>query len=284
MKVLVTGSAGFIGQWVSLSLEAAGHEMVAFDHPNDVADYNLLLMACDGSEPVEGIIHLAGRLGTSELLGSEHEAAKVNILGAINAYDVAAKLGIPLVQIGTGHKGQPNTYAITKACAEDLALARAQWTGAKITVVRAFHVYGAGQKPPPPHGRAVVRKIMPSFICRALTRMPVEIYGTGQQRIDLVHAADVADVLVQALQGPYGTVVQAGTGKATTVTQAAKDVLHAVAPTGVISYHAMRAGEPEDSWVVADAPACPNPWPHRLMETVMWYRRLLDAAQVEDHC
>src|SRR6185437_1501719 len=119
MKVLVSGSSGFIGQWVSLSLAAGGHGMVPYDHPDDVCDLKALLAAC---EDVGGIIHLAGRLGTSELLGSEHEAAKVNILGAVNAYDVATQLGIPLVQIGTGHKGQPNTYAITKACAEDLAL------------------------------------------------------------------------------------------------------------------------------------------------------------------
>jgi UDP-glucose 4-epimerase len=280
MKILVTGSSGFIGTWVSRSLAAAGHEMVPFDRPADIMERNTLARAAEGCE---GIIHLAGRLGTAELLGSEYAAARVNILGAVRVYDLAQAMAVPVVQIGTGHRGQLNTYAITKAAAEDLGLARAQWTGAKITVVRAFHVYGAGQKPPPPHGRAEVRKIIPSFVCRALTRMPVEIYGTGQQRIDLVHAADVADVLVQALQGPYGTVVQAGTGKPTTVAQAAKDVLNEVAPTGILAYMAMRAGEPEDSWVVADAPACANPWPHRLAETVMWYRQFLDGQPAGDH-
>jgi UDP-glucose 4-epimerase len=280
MKILVTGSSGFIGTWVSRSLTAAGHEMVPFDRPADIMEPAALARAAEGCE---GIIHLAGRLGTAELLGSEYAAARVNVLGAVRVYDLAQAMAVPLVQIGTGHRGQLNTYAITKACAEDLALARAQWTGAKITVVRAFHVYGAGQKPPPPHGCSPVRKIIPSFVCRALTRMPVEVYGTGQQRIDLVHAADVADVLVAALRGPYGTVVQAGTGKATTVLQAARDVLHAVAPTGVVAYAAMRPGEPEDSRVVADAPVCVNPWPHRLGETVMWYRELLDAAQAGDY-
>jgi UDP-glucose 4-epimerase len=280
MKILVTGSSGFIGTWVSLSLTAAGHEMVPFDRPADILEPKTLAKTAEGCE---GIIHLAGQLGTAELLGSEYAAARVNVLGAVRVYDLAQAMAVPLVQIGTGHRGQLNTYAITKACAEDLALARAQWTGAKFTVVRAFHVYGAGQKPPPPHGRAAVRKIIPSFVCRALTRMPVEIYGTGQQRIDLVHAADAADVLVQALGGPYGTVVQAGTGTATTVTQAARDVLHAAAPTGTIAYMAMRAGEPEDSWVVADTPACVNRWPHRLGETVMWYRQFLDGQPAGDH-
>ena len=127
-----------------------------------------LEFACRMSR-AEAIINLAGVLGTPELFGSEHRAAQVNILGAVNVYDAAAKLGIPVVQIGTGHKGQPNPYAITKACAEDLGLARARWLGEKITVVRAYHVYGPGQLPGPPHGPAGVHKFFPTFACRALS-------------------------------------------------------------------------------------------------------------------
>lgn len=277
MKVLVSGSSGFIGQHVAASLAAGGHEVVPFDHPRDVCDYTSLLDAC---QDVDGIINLAGQLGTTELLGAEHTAAEVNILGAINVYDVGKALDIPVVQIGTGHKGQPNTYAITKAAAEDLALARAQWTGAKITVVRAFHVYGPGQKACPPHGHSQVRKIMPSFLCRALTGMPLQVYGSGEQVIDLVHVADVADVLVGALWGPYGTVIQAGTGKPVTVLQAAEDVLSAVAPTGIVEHLPMRPGEPEAASVVADAPSCPNPWPYKLLDTALWYREMLDQQEV----
>ena len=115
------------------------------------------------------VINLAGMLGTPELLGDERAACEVNIIGAVNVYDAAARRGIPVVQIGTGHKGQPNPYAITKACAEDLGLARARWLGEKITVVRAYHVYGPGQLPGPPHGPASVHKFFPTFACRALS-------------------------------------------------------------------------------------------------------------------
>lgn len=275
MRVLVTGSSGFIGRYVTAELEARGHQGMPFDRPSDVADPGQLHGACAGADAV---INLAGMLGTAEILGSEQAAAAVNILGALNVYDAAAKRGIPVVQIGTGHKGQPNPYAITKACAEDLGLARAQWCGEKIAVVRAFHVYGPGQKPPPPHGPSGVRKIVPSFACRALTGMPLQVWGSGEQQIDLVYAEDVARVLVDAIGGPYGQVTEAGTGKPVTVDAAARDIIGACGPGGRLEYLPMRPGEPDDAVVVAASPACFNPWPYKLDETIGWYREWISRS------
>jgi UDP-glucose 4-epimerase len=296
---LVTGSAGFIGQAVAAELASRGHTCQPFDKPDDVCDPNQVLAAVGNADAV---INLAGVLGTAEIIGSESRAAEVNVMGALNVLDAAGLCGVPLVQIATGHEGQPNPYAITKRCASDLALARAQWTGQPVTVVRAYHVYGPGQKPPAPHGPSTVRKIVPSFACRALTGMPIEVWGSGRQVIDLVHVADVAAALVDAIGGPYGRVVEAGTGKPTTVLDAAKEIGGRIAgarlaaylnfgdrqtltaspyelpPTPVqIQRMPMRPGEPEDATVVASAPACPNPWPHRLDETIDWYRDYLDG-------
>ena len=279
MRVLVTGSAGFIGQAVAAELAGRGWEMEPFDHPADVRHAAELDDAVDA---VDAVINLAGVLGTAEIIGAEYEAAAVNVLGAINVLNAAGRAGVPLVQIATGHEEQPNPYAITKRCATDLALARARWSGQPVTVVRAYHVYGPGQKPPAPHGPSAVRKIVPSFVCRALTGMPIEVWGSGRQVIDLVYVADVAAVLVDAIGGPYGQVVEAGTGKPTTVLDAARDVLDEVmnwhvgpVPWSRVERLPMRPGEPEDATVVASAPACLNPWPHRLAETVDWYRDYL---------
>ena len=278
MKVLVTGSAGFIGQHLCAELARRGHEPVPFDRPRcDIrsgADVNRALRGTGA------VVNLAGMLGTPELLGAERDACETNILGAVNVYDAAAARGIPVVQIGTGHKGQPNPYAITKACAEDLGLARAQWLGEKIAVVRAFHVYGPGQLPGPPHGPAKVHKFFPTFACRALQGLPLELCGGGGQLIDPVHVSDVAAVLADAIGGPYGQVTEAGCGKPVSVTHAAADIAVAA---GYISAWRLaevpgRPGEPRDAEVVAETPACRNPWPYLVPETTEWYRQWLTRS------
>jgi UDP-glucose 4-epimerase len=269
-RVLVTGAGGFIGSAVEAALAEQGHELVEFDYPRDVLHRSDVF---DAVRSCDAVIHLAGVLGTSELLGHEQHAVDVNITGALNVFEAADDR--PVVQIGTGHRGQLNTYAVTKACAEDLALTRAG-QGRPVNVVRAFHAYGPGQKPPAPHGHATVRKIIPSFVCRALTGMPVEIWGDGKQVIDLVHVDDVARALVAGLEGPYGRVIEAGTGVGTTVLDAAQLVIETCGSFSDIVHLPMRPGEPEGTTVVAA-----DPFPYRyglaagLEQTIPWYRDLL---------
>jgi nucleoside-diphosphate-sugar epimerase len=282
VKVLVTGSAGFIGAHLRAELTRRGHKTVPFDRPSwDVRDLDRLELVCRTSG-AGAVVNLAGVLGTPELFGSEQRACEVNIGGAVNVYDVASGLGIPVVQIGTGHKGQPNPYAITKACAEDLGLARARWLGEKITVVRAYHVYGPGQLPGPPHGPAGVHKFFPTFACRALQGQPLELCGGGGQLIDPVHVSDVAVALADAISGPYGAVVEAGCGKPVSVEQVAADIAKWAGGTIAAPIRAVRVagrpGEPWDAEVVAQAPVCRNPWPYLVGETVEWYRQWLTRS------
>lgn len=276
MKTLVTGSAGFIGRAVVAELEARGHTAIRFDSPLDVRKFAEVREA---AEDAAGIINLAGMLGTPELFGNEMLASEVNILGALTVYDAGSVLGIPVVQVGTGHKGQPNPYAITKGCAEDLGLARAQWKGEKITVVRAFHAYGEHQKVGPPHGRASVHKFFPTFACRALTNMPLELCGGGGQLIDPVHVTDCATVLVDALGGPYGEVLEAGNGVPVYVGQVARDIAAAAGVAPKILTTRSRDGEPLNDIVISKSPRCSNPWPYLVSETVDWYRSWLLSSR-----
>jgi nucleoside-diphosphate-sugar epimerase len=184
---------------------------------------------------------------------------------------------VPMVQIGTGHRGQLNTYAITKACAEDLALMRARFRGQQVNIVRAFHAYGPGQKAPKPYGEATVRKIIPAFVCAALTGDPIVVNGTGEQTIDLVHVDDVARALVEALSGPYGQVVEGGTGDPVTVYRAACDVVDQLGSCSDIVFQKMRDGEPYISTVYAhEGLPYARPWPAGLDDaTVDYYRKVV---------
>lgn len=279
MRILVTGGHGWIGGAVCRLLRAQGDELFVFDRSNgnDVCD---LKVVAEAAEWCDAIINLAGMLGTSEMFGAEGDAVRVNTLGAVNVYDAAAIWKLPVVQIGTGHKGQPNPYAISKAAAEDLGLARAKYLHEPINVVRAYHAYGPGQKAAPPHGKSPVCKIIPTFICDALTGRPLQINGSGNQFIDLVYVDDVAEVLIEALQPPYGRVIEAGTGVGRTVKSVADDIRFKTDSGSDVEYVPMRPGEPEDTTVVATDPACHNAWPYRLEGTIDYYRELIDASPV----
>ena len=277
MRVLVTGSSGFIGSAVRKVLEAIGDEVVPFDMPEhdvrDAADLHHMVISTGAS----AIINLAGMLGTPELFGHEVKAPETNIIGAINVYDVAAEFRIPVVQIGTGHKGQPNPYAITKGCAEDIGLARARFRQEEIAIVRAYHVYGPGQPVGPPHGDAHVHKFFPTFATRGLTDMDLELCGGGEQTIDAVYVDDVAQVLVESIEGPYGKVLEAGTGFGMSVAEIAYDILSFMQSRSVVRTVEGRDGEPHNADVVAGAPLCQNLWPYKAAETVEWYRQWLAA-------
>jgi UDP-glucose 4-epimerase len=268
MRVLVTGGSGFIGSAVRRELESRGSEFVPFDHPNDIRNAKAVDVA---TGRVDAVINLAGILGTSETFGSEREVVDVNIGGALVVADACRANGVPMVQIGTGHKGQPNPYAITKACTEDLLLAR----GDRVNVVRAFHAYGPAQKAFPPHGRSTVRKIIPSFVCRALSGMPIEINGDGNQVVDMIHVDEVARILVDALDGPHGQTYEAGTGVGMTVNDVAADVIAACGSRSQIVHLPKRQGEPEGAVVVADKPLSDKPWPYGLDETIDYYRQVV---------
>lgn len=195
MRVLLTGSAGFIAKHVAAALETAGHEWDAFDLPHgDVTDAR---QVAEAVADVDAVVHLAGILGTQEHLENPYPAVHVNTLGSLNVFSALGDK--PCVMLVCGNWFAANSYAISKTAAENFARMFNLYRGARINIVRAVNAYGPGQAAAEPFGPSKVRKIMPAFICRALSGMPVEVYGDGKQISDMVHVRAVADALVMAL-------------------------------------------------------------------------------------
>lgn len=265
-KVLVTGASGFIGQYVVEQLLRDGRTVVAFDHhakgdlPKGVELFHGdIRSATDVTEAfahVDSFIHLAGVLGTAEAVQNPRPAAETNILGGLNVLEAAAQYKLPGVNIAVGNYWMNNTYSITKNSVERFVDMFNTNRGTEISVVRALNAYGPRQIPATPYGPSKVRKIMPALICRALQGDPVEIYGTGDQVMDMIYVADVAKVLTKALylteqNGPLPITVEAGTGLDTTVNDIAKVVVDTIGQ-GEIVHLPMRQGEPEKSIVLGD--------------------------------
>lgn len=213
----VTGGNGFIGTWVCRELKDLGYKTVVFDHIKrsdtwvyPYADEQFYGDVKDESDVfelaghVDGIIHLAAILGTQETIQKPIPSILTNIVGSVNVFEAATHYDIPVVYIGVGNhffrnEGATGSYTVSKACAEDYARMFTAYRSSKISVVRPVNAYGPGQSISSPFGSSKVRKIMPSFICRALTDQPIEVYGDGTQISDCVYVQDVAKVLASTL-------------------------------------------------------------------------------------
>lgn len=288
MKVLVTGGKGFIGTYVCEELVSQGHEPIVFDrHLAAKSDYDLILGDIRSETGVteavahcDAVIHLAGVLGTQETIANPAPACDVNITGGLNVLEACAQYEVPLVNIAVGNWFEQNTYAISKATVERLLQMYVRERGLNGCSVRALNAYGPRQVAAAPYGPSKVRKIAPAFICRALAGKPIEVYGDGEQIMDMVYVADVAKVLIAAIDSAPGVTYEAGTGRRTTVNEIAKAVIAEVGG-GEIVHLPLRPGETKGVEVRGD-PTTLHPLgivasdlvtlEDGMAETVAWYR------------
>lgn len=288
-KIAVSGSDGFIASHTIEVLHDKGYEVVGIQRHigtlqvgtvpesakpdvlyfGDVRDKSLVEKACSSCD---GIIHLAGILGTQETIHNPYPSVETNIVGALNFMEAAKLYGVPMVQIAVGNHWMNNSYSITKTTAERFAVMYHNEHKMSINVVRALNAFGERQKWYP------VRKMMPNFIIRALTNIDIAVYGDGMQVMDFVYVKDVGEILLAALfDGNYGNIYEAGTGIGLPVKEWAEKIIEYVGSSSKLKYLPMRPGEPPNSAVVSS-----NPYPYQytkveesLKNTVEWYRTAL---------
>jgi len=283
VKVLVTGGTGFIGQWTVKELRSRNLEPVILDrHHLPRGDRNIERFmgsitdkaAVDHAvSAVNGVIHLAAQLGTQETVDYPDIAFETNVMGSLNVFEAVRRYKVPAVYITVGNHWMNNPYSISKNTAERLALMFNHEHNTRITVVRGYNAYGPGQKIGP------VRKIIPNFIIPALRDEAITVYGDGSQIMDMIYVGDLAEILVDALVVPQEGVIEAGTGRPTTVLQIAQMVIEKVG-TGRVETVAMRPGEPEHAIVLADPP---HPKAQTTLEegldrTIPYYDEVLKAT------
>jgi nucleoside-diphosphate-sugar epimerase len=296
MRVLVTGGNGFIGSHVIDRLIAKGHQPVSFDRygapyrkdvefwVGDIRDRQRLGEAVAATD---GVINLAGILGTSETIERPRFTVQSNLIGAINVFDMCRDSNKKGVHITVGNYWMNNPYAITKNAAERIALMYNKEFGSRIAVVRGLNAYGERQKEKP------VRKIMPNLVLPALKNTEILLYGDGEQLMDMIYAGDLAEILIRALvvdHGCYHGIFEAGMGRehAPTINQLAAKVVETAASRCRVSHVPMRGGEPERSVVVGNPKTLEPlgvsvtgmvPLNDGIARTISWFREHLNEFE-----
>jgi GDP-4-dehydro-6-deoxy-D-mannose reductase len=240
VHLFITGITGFVGARLAAWLAARGERasgIYVAGRPTpatadcwevDLLDRAALGAALERSRP-DAVVHLAALSHVGSSWRRMGDYFQVNVLGSEHLLDAAAAHGARRVVVASsaevygavgedelpiGEQRSPapaSPYALTKAAAERLALAR----GA--VVVRSFNLVGAGQ---------AASFALPSF-ARQLAAVergesePVIRVGNLSARRDFVHVADaLAAYRLLAEDGVPGEVYNLASGEATSIRQA----------------------------------------------------------------
>lgn len=288
MKILITGGKGFIGSHLVDALLKQDHYVTIFDrstHPTDYIGWEDVTQIQGTTEDIEQlsravsttdyVFHLAGVLGTSETIDDIYSTVQANIIGSLNMLEILRKYRKSGLDITIGGIEWLNPYAITKLAAEKFSLMYAKEFGLNIKVVRGLNTYGSRQKHTP------VKKAVPNFILNALQNKPIEIYGDGEQIVDLVYVGDLVEVMIRAMNynGNIFHAIDAGTGKKITVNVLAETIIRLTDSKSKIHHIPMRRGEPLHSITLANTDTLKElnyipstPLEDGLIATIDWYR------------
>jgi NADH dehydrogenase len=193
VKVLVTGSTGFVGRHVVAALGGGGHEVRCLHRPTsdlsvleglelhegDILQPAALRPAVEGTEAV---IHLVAVLREREATFEE-----VNVQGVRNLLEACEEAGVGTVvhmgALGT-RPGSPSRYARSKAEGERLV----RESGIPYAILRPSLILGPG-------GDFTERM---ADLVRRSRRVP--LIGSGRSLIQPIYVEDVARAAVAALQ------------------------------------------------------------------------------------
>jgi nucleoside-diphosphate-sugar epimerase len=212
LRVLVTGSQGFVGRHVMSYLAGHGFEPIGTDVSAgadvvgsvvDPSFVNEKLARLD----FDAIVHLAGIADLKKTIEDPYSCYQVNCFGTLNALELAAKkkvkrfhyassanvYGAPKKNpVGEESAMDPRVpYDYSKVVGENLVMSYFKTRGVPVAITRAWLLFGEFDHP----SRAV-----PFFIRKFLKGEPVGLFNSGKDVTAPSHAANFAKLVAMLLE------------------------------------------------------------------------------------
>ena len=242
MRALITGSQGFVGQYLRRELEESGYEVVGLDiQPGEGAVQADLLnpgeiKAAVSQVQPDAVFHLAGQADVAKSWQIPQKTMEINVIAAVNLMEAVRAFNPPVRMVLVGSSDQygnlgeagrmvserletyPHTpYAVSKKAQEEMAQVYVQAYGMNICMTRSFNHGGAGQR---------LGFLIPDFASGIVKVERGEAkslkVGNLTSRRDFTHVRDVVRAYrMIAEKGKPGEVYNVGSG----VTWSAQEIL-----------------------------------------------------------
>jgi UDP-glucose 4-epimerase len=217
-KILITGSAGYIGQHL-VQLLKHNYKVTGIDHRWDAENFpftkRMDIFNADKYTQYDAVVHLAAFVSVGDSTETPSEYYLNNIEGTARLLDNIGSDNI--IFASTGAAANPTSpYARSKLCAEDIIR---QFASENYTIFRFYNVIGSeyGIEPTNPDGLMMALR-------NAVKTGEFNLYGNeytesedGTALRDYIHVMDVCRTIEKAIENPTNGIEELGTGHYTSV-------------------------------------------------------------------
>ena len=273
MRILITGSAGFLGSHLTEKFLALGHEVVGLDdlstgslgnltrvirHPNfTFLDHDV---RNELDLDVEAILNFACPASPRHYQIDPVKTIETNFLGMINLLHLARQKGAKLIQASTSEiYGDPtispqyeeywgnvnpigirSCYDEGKRAAETLCFDYLRQFNLDVRVVRIFNTYG-------PNMAIDDGRVVSNFIIQALRNEDITLYGDGSQTRSFCYVDDLVDVILKLFYLPKNpnTPINVGNPDEFSILELAKKIILLTSSKSKLTFEDLPSDDPK---------------------------------------
>ena len=245
MKFLIVGGTGFIGSHLTERLLKDGHNVIIVDRSiklENIKDFkenanlrlyheNIFDNISDLFKDVDVVFHLAALTRPQWSIEHPYETAEGNVTGTLKVLEYCRLNKVKrivfmsssnlygdqeLYPTPEGVKSNPmNMYALSKQIGEQYCNLYHKLYGLEWNACRPFNAYGTRM---PISG--IYTSALATFIHVIKNDLPLETYGTGEQRRDFIYIDDIIDQLIlMAHSKVHGEAFNCGSGTNTSINE-----------------------------------------------------------------
>jgi UDP-glucose 4-epimerase len=215
MRILVSGSEGFIASHLIPKLKELGHDVTGMDikvisptsdnwlHSEDIRSYPDCLVH---TRNIDCVVHLAAFIDVQESLRDKMTYCQNNIQGTVNLLEASRANGVKrFIFASSAAADSPQSpYGVTKLCGEYWCDIFNKCYGLSTISLRFFNVYGKGTD----------KGVIPTWIKAVKLGNGIKVNG-GKQVRDFIYVSDIVDAIIHTINIEDVGVYEVGTGKGT---------------------------------------------------------------------